>query len=120
MRLHPFTSFLYAGSRKGSAEEMRKAFHWTRSRMTLLTELLCLLSATIREWNTFLSPDGDVDYFSDLDEFPSNSRESRNSEAAGQSLRSIKQTFQELENFRHKLLSLEKSLSSDFSTVRTT
>jgi hypothetical protein len=81
--------------------------------MDLVTKLLCVLSGTIHEWNNFILPDGAVGYFADLDEFPSNTRHS----APGRSLRSIKQTFGELENDRQKLISLKESLARDFSMV---
>jgi hypothetical protein len=93
---------------------MNTAFHWTRQRMDLVTKLHCVLSGTIREWNAFISREGDVAYFSDLDESPSPSRFG----PASQSLRSIKQTFGELENDRQKLISLKESLDKDFSVVR--
>jgi hypothetical protein len=86
--------------------------------MNLLTKLLCVLTPTVREWDTFLLPDGDVGYFSDLDEFPSDSYGSRPSVAPGQSLRVIKQTFEQLENERQKLAALKDSLARDFSMVR--
>jgi hypothetical protein len=85
--------------------------------MVLVAELLDVLFGIIHEWDTFLSPDGDWGYFSDLDRFPSNSPEFR---VAGQSLRSIKRAFSRLENNRQKLLSLKETLSSDLSTVRGT
>jgi len=94
---------------------MKASFDWIRLRMDLLTELLGLLSGTIDKWNTFISQDGDVGYFSDLDEFPSNSLELAHS---GQLLRSIKQDFERLENYQQGLLLLKESLSSDFRTVR--
>jgi len=82
--------------------------------MDRVTNLLCVLSATIREWNSFVSTDGDIGYFSGLDEACSSSRHSE----PAQSLRSIKQTFKKLENDRQKLISLKESLSRDFSVVR--
>lgn len=81
--------------------------------MDLVTKLHCVLSGTIREWNVFISREGDVAYFSDLDEFPSPCRPGH-----ADSLRSIKQTFGELENDRQKLISLKESLDRDFSVVR--
>jgi hypothetical protein len=87
--------------------------------MDLVTELLDTLSGIIHEWNTFLAPGGDWVFFSAVGRVPSNSPEFRHPDyAAGQSLRSIKQTFERLENNRQRLLSLEKSLSGDFSVVR--
>jgi hypothetical protein len=88
--------------------------------MELLTKLLGVLSGTIQEWNTFISMDGDVAYFSEistLDDFESNSLEIHHSDRAGQSLRSIKEAFDRLENDRQRLILLSESLYSDFSTV---
>ena len=87
--------------------------------MDLVTELLDTLSGIIHEWNTFLAPGGDWVFFDALGRVPSNSAEFNHPDyAAGRSLRSIKQTFERLENTRQRLLSLEKSLLGDFSTVR--
>ncbi|KAE9366797.1 hypothetical protein N431DRAFT_417671 [Stipitochalara longipes BDJ] len=118
IRLHPFASAKNSGYPTGTAEEMSTAFHWTRQRMDLVTKLLCMLSGTIHEWHAFISPDGDVGYFSDLDVFPSNSQEFRRYEHAGQSLRSIKQTFGKLEKDQQKLVSLKESLARDFSMLK--
>jgi hypothetical protein len=119
-KLHPFTSFK-SRNPKRQAEEMSASFHWTRQRMALLTKLLGVLSGTIHEWNTFISWDGDIAYFSEistLDDFASNSMELRHPDRAGQSLRNIKQAFDRLENNRQRLVSLKQTLSSDFSAVR--
>jgi len=86
--------------------------------MELLSELLGVLSETIEEWNTFISPDSDVGYFSDLDQFPSYSLEFRQPADAGRSLRSIKETFERLQNHQQKLRSLTVFLSRDFTVVR--
>jgi hypothetical protein len=96
---------------------MNASFRWTRRRRDLVTELLGVLFGIIHEWETFLSPDGDWGYFSDLDRFPSNSPEFR---AAGQVLRSIKRAFKRLEYDRQKLLSLKETLSDDLSTASST
>jgi hypothetical protein len=97
---------------------MNTSFDWTRRRRDLLNKLIIVLSGTVREWNTFISSDGDVGYFSDLDEWPTNSRELHQPGHAGQSLRSIKQSFGRLEEDLQRLISLKESLSSDFTTVR--
>jgi hypothetical protein len=93
---------------------MNASFQWTRGRLNLVTELLVVLLGIIHEWDTFLSPDGDWGYFSDLDRFPSHSREFH---VAGQSLRSINRAFKRLENNRQRLLSMKETLSDDLSTV---
>lgn len=97
---------------------MKTSFNWTLLRMDLLTELLGVLSGTVDEWNTFISSHGNVGYFSDLDEFASNSPKFRHPDHAGQSLRSIKEAFERLENHQQSLISLTESLSRDFMTVR--
>jgi len=86
--------------------------------MELLNELHSVLSETYEEWNTFISPDADVGYFSDLDEFPSNSPEFRHAAHAGRSLRNIKETFERLRNHRQKLVSLTDSLDNFSQAVR--
>lgn len=96
---------------------MTTSFHWIRQRMELLAKLVSVLSGTIHEWNTFISSDGDIGYLSGLEKCPANSAELRHLYHAGQSFRSIKHAFRELENDRQRLISLKKSSSIDFSTV---
>ena len=86
--------------------------------MDLLSELHGALSETVEEWNTFISPDADVGYFSDLDEPPSNSPEFRHAAHAGRSLSSIKETFERLRNHQQKLVLLKDSLSIFSQAVR--
>jgi hypothetical protein len=97
---------------------MKISFHWTRQRIDLLAKLLRVLSGTIREWNTFISLDGGLGYFSDLEKPPSNSLEIPHPDHAGQSLRSIKQTFDKLENKKQRLISFQEKLSSGLEMVR--
>ncbi len=97
---------------------MNTSFDWTRRRRDLLNKLLVVLSGTLREWETFISSDGDVGYFSDLDKFATHSPEFHQSGHAVQSLRTIKQAFERLENARQRLSYLKESFSSDLSTVR--
>jgi hypothetical protein len=86
--------------------------------MELLSELHGVLSETFEEWNTFISPDADVGYFSDLDEFPSNSPKFCHAAHASRSLRNIKETFERLRNHRQKLVSLTDSLTKFSLAVR--
>jgi hypothetical protein len=97
---------------------MNRRFDWTRRRSDLLIKLLCALSGIIREWNTFISSDGDVGYLSDLDEIPTSSRAFHQSGHAGKSLRSINQAFGRLEEDRQRLIALKEWFSNDFTTVR--
>jgi hypothetical protein len=97
---------------------MKACFEWTRQKMDLVRELLDTLSDLLHEWSKFISPDGDWVFFSDLVDFPTNMSHAQHLDRAGQSLRSIKQTFGELESDRNKLVSIKESLSRDFSTVR--
>jgi hypothetical protein len=99
---------------------MQRAFDWTFQRMDLLGELIDVLSGTIAEWNTFISPNGDIGYFRDLDELPrsTNSREFREVSCFGSSIRNIKQTFDKLKTHRQRLESLTESLSRNFEAVR--
>jgi hypothetical protein len=88
--------------------------------MDLLSELIDVLSGTIDEWNTFISLNGDIGYFSDLDEFPrsTNPHDFRELNYPGWSLRNIKQTFEKLKTHRQRLESLTESLSRNFEAVR--
>jgi hypothetical protein len=87
--------------------------------MELLNELHGVLSEIYEEWNTFISPDADVGYFSDLDEpLSSNSPKFPHAAHAGRSLRSIKETFERLRNHRQKLDLLRDSLTKFSRTVR--
>jgi hypothetical protein len=99
---------------------MQRAFDWTFQRMDLLSELIDVLSGIIDEWNTFISLNGDVGYFSDLDEFPrsTNSYGFRELGCPGSSLRNIKQIFEKLKTHRQRLESLTESLGRDFEAVR--
>ncbi len=119
--MHPFALSKSSRSPGGSAEEMNRRFDWTRRRRDLLIKLLFALSGTIREWDTFISSDGDVGYLSDLVESPTNSQSFHNfghAGHAGQSLRSIKQAFGRLEEGKQRLIALIEWFSSDFTTVR--
>jgi len=97
---------------------MQKGFDWTAQRPDLLNEFLHVLSGLVYEWDTFISSNGDIGYFSDLDELPSNSHESRELGCPSSSLRNIKQTFEKLEMHHRRLQSLKESLIKDFEVVR--
>jgi hypothetical protein len=58
---------------------MQRASDWTLQRMDLLSKLIDVLSRTMDEWNTFISLNRDIGYFSDLNKFLSsaNSHEIR-------------------------------------------
>jgi hypothetical protein len=111
---NPFTTSKKTRSSTGRGEELNASFHWTLQRMDLLTKLTDVLSDTIRQWDIFISCDGDG-YLRDLDETTSAPPESHH---AIQSLRTINETFKRLEGNLTRLLSLERSLDRDFSTVR--
>ncbi|KAE9365474.1 hypothetical protein N431DRAFT_563398 [Stipitochalara longipes BDJ] len=117
-RFHPFTRPSASQCPKERGEMMQKGFDWTAQRLDLLNELLHVLSGLVDEWDTFISPNGDIGYFSDLDEFPSNSNESRELGCPGSSLRNIKQTFEKLEMRRRRLQSLKESLIKDFGVLK--
>jgi hypothetical protein len=97
---------------------MQEGFDWTAQRMDLLNELLPILSGLVDEWDSFISPNGDIEYFSDLDEPPGNSQKPRELGCPSSSLRNIKQTFEKLEMYRQRLESLKYSLIKDFEVVR--
>jgi hypothetical protein len=97
---------------------MKISFDWTLQRMQLLSELIVVLSGNIDQWNAFSSPDSEINYFSDIDKFPSNSPEFKHGCYAGPTLRRINKTFERFETHRQKLESLKESLSTDFEAVR--
>jgi hypothetical protein len=97
---------------------MKTSCDWTRQRIQLLTELIDVLSGNIDQWDAFSSRDSDINYFSDIDKFSSNSSEFKQGCCAGPSLRRINKTFKKFETHRQKLDSLKESLSTDFEAVR--
>jgi hypothetical protein len=111
---NPFTTSKKTRSSTGRGEELNASFHWTLQRMDLLTKLTDVLSDTISQWDIFISCDGDS-YLRDLNETTSAPPKSHH---AIQSLRTINETFKRLEGNLTRLLSLERSLDRDFSTVR--
>ena len=114
-RRYPFTTSKKTRSSIGRGEELNESFQWTLQRMELLAKLIDVLSGTIGQWDVFISCDGDVGYLRDLDETTSAPPESHH---GIQSLRSINETFKKVEDNLNRLLSLERSLDRDFSTVR--
>ena len=80
--------------------KLEQIFHWIRLRIDLFTKLLGAVSATIREWDKFILPDGDIGYFSDLDCAPdtATSRE----DYPMQLVRSIIESFEILEDIQGK------------------
>jgi hypothetical protein len=97
---------------------MQEGFDWTDQRLDLLNELLHALSGLVDEWENFVSPNGDIGYFRDLDEAPSIVHESPCLIRPSSSLRNIKQAFERLEMHRRKLQFLKESLITDFEVVR--
>jgi hypothetical protein len=97
---------------------MAQSFNWTLQTMELLSDLHGVLSETSEEWNTFISLDADIGYFSDLDESPSNLSEFRHKGSASRSLRNIKEAFDRLRNHQQKLVSLRNSLAQFSLAVR--
>jgi len=97
---------------------MKTSSDWALQRMQLLSELVVVLSGNIDKWDAFSSPDSDINYFSDIDKFSSNSPDFKHGCCAGPSLRRINQIFKKFEIHRKKLESLKESLSTDFEAVR--
>lgn len=71
--------------------------------MRVLNQLLDVLSQSIKVWDTFSSPNGDIGYFSDVD--TSTGKLHSNILV---SLRGIKETIDALETLKDKLELLEK------------
>jgi hypothetical protein len=79
---------------------VKETEEWTRQIVELLNRLQDSLSETIKAWEIFNSPKGDIDYFSDMDF-------SRN--RCRGSLGKIKETFETLESHQRTLQKLSKS-----------
>ncbi|KIN05269.1 hypothetical protein OIDMADRAFT_51083 [Oidiodendron maius Zn] len=118
-RAHTFTYSNASYNPRERSEEMKSSFHWTWQRVELLSEFIDLLSGTLKQWNAFISAEGgDINYFSDLHKFPSNSPECRHNCHAIQSLSAIKKTFERLQNRLQRLELLRDSLSRDFEALK--
>jgi hypothetical protein len=73
--------------------------------MALLRKLRGRFSTTIRAWDRFDAPDGDVRYFSDI----SNISEPQPKVVANLVLNEIKEIFENLKDLENTLTSLDKS-----------
>jgi len=81
--------------------------------MQLLRRIYDVLSATVKAWRTFQSPDGDIGFFSDLDVHIA----SRTTKRRYRSLQNLKATFRQLEEYQEKIFTLNKSCSEYQGTV---
>ena len=93
------------------AEDVKKSFDWTHQTMELVSQLLDVLSETIKAWDIFNSSDGDIGYFSDIDSLDTPRFRTR------LSLCAIKEIFEILEGLQRKLLFLEKSCRNSAEAV---
>jgi hypothetical protein len=82
-----------------------QSYSWTLNTITLLDELLDVLTKSVRSWGRFYSIDGGIGYFSDL---------------AGtrfiENLNSTKKSFERLDCYREDLQSLKETVAT-FSAV---
>lgn len=87
---------------KDQAEDLEKIYNWTQLTIKLLSDLEHDFSELLQEWKTFCSRCGDIGYFSNIssDMAPGH---------CYKSLRSIKETFEELEYVRQRLEHLKNS-----------
>ncbi|KAH8588290.1 hypothetical protein B0O99DRAFT_693577 [Bisporella sp. PMI_857] len=101
---HSFTLSPQPGKEGDQAEDIKKSFDWTHQTMDLLSQLLDVLSETIKAWEIFNSPSGDINYFSDI-----YSSQDAQQPRTRLSLRAIKETMETMEGLQQKLFLLDKS-----------
>jgi len=80
--------------------------------MELLSQLLDVLSETIKAWERFNSSNGDIGYFSDIE-----SSLDASQHRTRLSPRAIGETFETLEGLQQKLLLLDKSCHNSAQAV---
>jgi hypothetical protein len=95
------------------AEEVQKTFDWIQKTIELLSKLSNLLSETIKEWERFISHNGDVGYFYDYASSPNASQRNR----SAQSLACIKKRYDDLERLQRKLTFLETNCRDSSQAV---
>jgi hypothetical protein len=81
---------------------MKESFDWALKTLELLCRLDGVLGDTVKAWESFNSPEGDIDYFSDI------------TPSAHRSLCAIQGDFRVLEGRQRRLLLL-KNNCSEFS-----
>jgi len=113
MNAHPPTLSRRAGIAQNRTTEMKAAFDWALQMMGLLRCVYDVLSATVKAWRTFQSPDGDIGYFIDLDVHVA----SRTTKRRYLSLQNLKATFRQLEEYQEKIFTLNKSCLEYQGTV---
>jgi hypothetical protein len=98
------TSFAPNDGKKQSSRipTAKEAFDWTQNTMKLIVSLLKVLSDTIKEWEDFSAPNGDIDYFRVIGSCPKQQHRTR------LALEGVKQTFQTLKTVQRRLLSLKE------------
>ncbi|KAF2176999.1 hypothetical protein K469DRAFT_382413 [Zopfia rhizophila CBS 207.26] len=100
--LHPATLSSNSEKTGDNTIDIKKTFDWTLRTRKLLHKLKFRLSATIEAWESFISPDGDIRYFDDLEDSPTGSPHH-----VELSLRAIINTFKSLKDLERKLSLLE-------------
>jgi hypothetical protein len=95
-------------------EGMVQTIEWTQKTLCLIQKLLETVRKTNTIWHNFMSPNGDVGYFSDLEQSSPKSRE--HIECC---LSDINESFQGLEAAQQRLEDLEKRLKALEERYRT-
>lgn len=113
MSAHPPTLSRRAGIAQNRTTEMKAAFDWALQMMGLLRRIYDVLSATVKAWRTFQSPDGDIGYFIDLELHVA----SRTTKRRYRSLQNLKAMFRQLEEYQEKLFTLNNSCLEYQGTV---
>ena len=75
------------------AEDLKKIYDWTQPTIKLLSDLEHDFSELLQEWETFYSHNGDIGYFSGINS----------------AIAPIKESFEELDDVRRRLVRLKKS-----------
>jgi hypothetical protein len=112
---HPFTLSQRSRNKGGRVKDVKKAFDWTQQAIELLSQLLDVLSETIKAWDMFKSPNGDIGYFTDASTLPNTQKSPLHL-----SFHSIQETFEQLECLYRQLLKLDKSCKNSAQTVSRT
>jgi hypothetical protein len=93
----------FGGSDPCFGSNIISASFWTRKMLCLLGKLLRTIQETNKAWQTFISNNGDIAYFSDIGTAPSATRK-----RIERALHQIHETFGEVESFQGRLIEIQK------------
>jgi hypothetical protein len=115
MKDHPSTLSRRSGIAQDRTTELKEAFDWALQLLNLLRRLGAVLLATVKAWQSFASPGGDIGYFHDpcVDA----AVKSKSIKARDRSLQNIHAKFRRLEEYQGKITVLTKSCENYQETV---